>query len=97
MRMIVNPVNVIKPEPLPKLPVARALWIPEPNLEIGAHAWILAGGAHHTSFSMALNVEILEDLMEMIGLELIIIDNETKIREFKKELRYNDIYYHLKK
>ncbi|MDX2443585.1 MAG: L-arabinose isomerase [Bacteroidales bacterium] len=97
MRMIVNPVNVIKPEPLPKLPVARALWIPEPNLEIGAHAWILAGGAHHTSFSMALNVEILEDLMEMIGLELIIIDNETKIREFKKELQYNDIYYHLKK
>jgi len=97
MRMIVNPVNVIEPEPLPKLPVARALWIPEPNLEIGAHAWILAGGAHHTSFSMALNVEILEDLVEMIGLELIIIDNETKIRELKKELRYNDIYYHLKK
>lgn len=97
MRMIVNPVNVIEPEPLPNLPVARALWIPEPNLEIGAHAWILAGGAHHTSFSMALNVEILEDLVEMIGLELIIIDNETKIRELKKELRYNDIYYHLKK
>ncbi len=96
MRMIVNPVNVIKPEPLPNLPVARALWIPEPNLEIGAHAWILAGGAHHTSFSMALNTEYMEDFAEMLGLEFVIIDAETKIREFKKELRFNDVYYNLK-
>jgi len=97
MRMIVNPVNVIKPKPLPKLPVARALWIPEPNLEIGAHAWILAGGAHHTSFSMALNTEYMEDYAEMLGLEFVIIDKDTKIRDFKKELRFNDVYYHLNK
>ena len=97
MRLIVNPVQVIEPEALPKLPVARALWIPEPNLETGAHAWILAGGAHHTSFSMALDIEIMEDLAEMIGFELVIIDKETNIRALKKELRYNDIYYHLKK
>jgi L-arabinose isomerase len=97
MRMIVNPVKVIEPDPLPKLPVARALWIPEPSLEIGAHAWILAGGAHHTSFSMALNVESMEDLAEMIGLEFIIIDNETTIREFKRELRNSDLYYSYKK
>jgi L-arabinose isomerase len=91
--MIVNPVNVIKPKPLPNLPVARALWIPEPNLEIGAHAWILAGGAHHTSFSMALNTEYMEDFAEMLGLEFVIIDADTNIREFKKELRFNDVYY----
>lgn len=97
MRMIVNPVDVIKPQPLPKLPVARALWIPEPNLEIGAHAWILAGGAHHTSFSMALNTEYLEDFAEMIGLEFVIIDKDTNIRNFKKELRFNDVYYHIRK
>ncbi|HKL72445.1 MAG TPA: L-arabinose isomerase [Marinilabiliaceae bacterium] len=93
MRMILNPVNVIKPEDLPNLPVARALWVPEPNLEVGAHAWILAGGAHHTSFSMALSTEYLEDFAEMVGLELLIIDNNTSIREFKKEMRFNEIYY----
>jgi len=96
MRMIVNPVTVIKPEALPKLPVARALWVPEPNLEIGAHAWILAGGAHHTSFSMALNTEYLEDFAEMIGFEFVIIDNDTNIREFKRELRSNDVYFNHK-
>ncbi|MCK4922857.1 MAG: L-arabinose isomerase [Bacteroidales bacterium] len=97
MRMIVNPVDVIKPKPLPKLPVARALWVPEPNLEIGAHAWILAGGAHHTSFSMALNTEYMEDFAEMLGLEFVIIDKDTNIRNFKKELRFNDVYYHIRK
>jgi len=96
MRMIVNPVTVIKPEALPKLPVARALWVPEPNLEVGAHAWILAGGAHHTSFSMALNTEYMEDFAEMIGFEFVIIDNDTNIREFKKELKWNDVYYNHK-
>ncbi len=97
MRMIVNPVDVIKPKVLPKLPVARALWIPEPSLEISAHAWILAGGAHHTSFSMALNTEYMEDFAEMLGIELVIIDKETDIRNFKKELRFNDVYYHIHK
>ncbi|MBN1117852.1 MAG: L-arabinose isomerase [Bacteroidales bacterium] len=96
MRMIVNPVEVVKPEDLPKLPVARALWIPEPNLEIGAAAWILAGGAHHTSFSMALDVEYLEDFTEMLGIEFVLIDKDTSIREFKKELRFNDVYFNLK-
>ncbi len=95
MRIIVNPVDVIKPEELPKLPVARALWVPEPNLETGAAAWILAGGAHHTSFSMALDVDYLEDFAEIIGVEFVVIDKDTNIREFKKELRFNDVYYHV--
>jgi len=93
MRMIVNPVQVIKSKPMPNLPVARALWIPEPNLEISATAWILAGGAHHTSFSMALDVPYLENFAEMMGLEIIIIDEKTNILDVKKELRFNDMYY----
>ncbi|MEL7588637.1 MAG: L-arabinose isomerase [Prolixibacteraceae bacterium] len=97
MRLIVNPVQVITPEALPKLPVARALWIPMPNLETGATAWILAGGAHHTSFSMALDREYLEDFAEMLKLEFVVIDEQTSIPEFKKELKWNDLYYRLAK
>jgi L-arabinose isomerase len=95
-RMIVNPVEVVKPDAdFPKLPVARALWVPQPDLPTGAAAWILAGGAHHTSFSMAVNTEYLEDFAEMAGIELVVIDKETKISSFKKELRWNEMYYML--
>jgi L-arabinose isomerase len=95
-RMIVNQVKVIAPEqPLPKLPVARALWIPKPDLKTAATAWILAGGAHHTGFSRALAAEHLEDFAAMAGIEFILIDSETKLREFTKELRWNDLYYRL--
>jgi L-arabinose isomerase len=97
MRMIVNPVEVISPRPLPRLPVARALWVPEPDLETSAHAWILAGGAHHTSFSMALTTDHMQDLAEMFGVELLIINKYTRIPEFKKELRFNDVYYQFNK
>jgi len=92
-RMIVNEVEVLKPEhEFPKLPVARVLWIPKPNLEIGATAWILAGGAHHTGFSKAINSEFMEDFAEMAGIEYLLINNETKLREFKNELKWNSIY-----
>jgi len=95
-RIIVNPVTVVKPDAeFPKLPVARALWKPHPNLQVGAAAWILAGGAHHTSFSMALDNEYLEDFAEMAGIEFLVIDNDTKISDFKKELRWNDMFYML--
>lgn len=93
-RMIVNEVNVVPPdEPLPKLPVARALWIPEPDLKTAASAWVLAGGAHHTGFSLSLSVEHLEDYAEMAGLEFLVIDADTTLRGFKKELKWNDSYY----
>jgi L-arabinose isomerase len=95
-RMIVNKVNVIAPDqPLPKLPVARALWVPEPDLKTAASAWILAGGAHHTGFSHSLTVDHLEDYAGMAGLEFLIIDRETTVREFRKELKWNEIYYRL--
>ena len=97
-RLIVNEVEVVPLDaPMPKLPVASALWIPKPNLEIGAGAWILAGGAHHTSFSQAIPAEVLEDFAEMAGIEYVLINNDTKISDFKKELRWNDLYYHLSK
>jgi len=96
-RMIVNQVDVIKSKPLPKLPVASALWIPQPSFEVGAAAWILAGGTHHTSFSFALTQEYLEDYAEMAGIEMIVIDKDTTISNFKKELRTNDVYYMLNK
>ncbi|HRZ20757.1 MAG TPA: L-arabinose isomerase, partial [Bacteroidales bacterium] len=70
---------------------------PEPDLETSAHAWILAGGAHHTSFTMALTVEHMQDLAEMFGIELLIIDKNTRITDFKKELRNNHVYYQLNK
>ena len=97
-RLIVNEVEVVPLDaPMPKLPVASALWIPKPNLEIGAGAWILAGGAHHTSFSQAIPVEVLEDFAEMAGIEYLAINDKTNISDFKKELRWNDLYYHLSK
>jgi L-arabinose isomerase len=95
-RMIVNEVDVVSAdEPLPNLPVARALWTPRPDLKTAAAAWILAGGPHHTSFSQAITAESLEDFAEMAGIEFLRIDRETKLTDFKKELRWNEMYYQL--
>ena len=93
-RMIVNVVDVIPPfAQMPKLPVARALWVPQPDLDVGAAAWIYAGGAHHTGFSLALTVEHLEDFAGMAGIEFLLIDSETRLREFRNELRWNEAAY----
>jgi L-arabinose isomerase len=97
-RMLVNELQVVDPkEALPSLPVARVVWVPKPNLEIAAGAWIHAGGAHHTGFSLALKTEHLQDFADMADIEIVIIDEDTKIAEFKKELRWNEVYYHLNK
>ena len=96
-RLIVNDVECIEPKPLPKLPVASALWIPMPNFEVGAGAWILAGGTHHSCFSYDLTAEYWEDYAEIAGIEMIRIDKDTTISNFKKELRMNEVYYMLNK
>lgn len=97
-RLVVNEVEVVPLDaPMPKLPVASALWVPKPNLEVGAGAWILAGGAHHTSFSQSITADCMEDFAEMAGIEYLLIDDKTTISEFKKELKWNDVYYHLNK
>jgi L-arabinose isomerase len=93
-RMVANVVDVVPTdEPLPKLPVARALWLPRPSLKIAAAAWIYAGGAHHTSFSYSVTAEHLQDFAEMAGIEMLLIDENTRLPEFKRELRWNDMYY----
>ena len=87
-RLVVNEVDVIQPDAaLPKLPVARAVWLPKPSLKVAAAAWIYAGGAHHTSFSQALTTEHLEDFAEIAGIELIVIDADTRLRELRRNLR----------
>ena len=95
-RMIVNELNVVKPPgPLPKLPVAFALWEALPDFKTAAAAWIYAGGAHHSAFSSAVTVEHLEDFAAMTGIEMIRIGPGTTIAALKNEIRWNDIAYHL--
>jgi L-arabinose isomerase len=89
-RLIINEVETLKQDiPMPKLPVATALWKPEPNLITGAEAWILAGGAHHTAFSLDLTAEQMADWGASMGIECVFIDKDTNIRNFKNELRWN--------
>ena len=92
-RLILNTVDCVPPEPLPRLPVARALWIPRPDLRTSASAWIYAGGAHHTAFSQALSPEYIEDFTTMMGIEYLQIDESTDLSAFRKELRWNAVYY----
>ena len=96
-RLIVNDVECIEPKPLPKLPVASALWIPMPDFETGAGAWILAGGTHHSCFSYDLTKEYWEDYAEIAGIEMLHIDEHTNLSDFKKEMRMNEVYYMLNK
>ena len=82
-RMIVNEVDVQKPDrDLPRLPVARAVWLPTPDLATAAAAWIYAGGAHHTGFSQSLTMENLQDFADLANLELLCIDNRTEFVMF---------------
>ncbi|MGE4285669.1 MAG: L-arabinose isomerase [Phycisphaerae bacterium] len=97
-RMLINPCEVVAPDAeLPKLPVARVVWKPAPDLKTAATAWILGGGAHHTCFSMALTSEMMEDFAEMAGIEYLHIDNDTTVGGFKKDIRTNEVYYMLAK
>lgn len=93
-RMIVNEVDVVDAgHELPKLPVARTVWLPRPSLRVAAAAWIYAGGAHHTGFSQSLTMEHMEDFAEIAGIELVRIDNDTRLHELRKELRWSERAY----
>ncbi len=93
-RMIVNMVDTVEPpQALPHLPVAHALWNPRPSLETAAAAWIHAGGAHHTVYSQAVTLDMLADYADIAGIEMVVIDHDTKLRQFKTELRNNMAYY----
>jgi L-arabinose isomerase len=96
-RILVNKVETVRPpQDMPKLPVAKALWEPKPNLAIAGAAWIHAGGAHHSVYTQGISIDQVEDYAEMAGVELIVIDENTNIRELKSELRHNAAYYQLK-
>ena len=93
-RMIVNEIDVVRPDrDLPRLPVARAVWVPKPDLATAAATWIYAGGAHHTGFSQSLSTEHLQDFADMADVEFLTIDANTTVRQFRNELRWNAVAY----
>ncbi|HET9895372.1 MAG TPA: L-arabinose isomerase [Streptosporangiaceae bacterium] len=95
-RLVANEIDVVgPPEPLPRLPVARAIWRPRPDWRTATEAWLTAGGPHHTVLSAALGTGTLSLLADMIGVELLIIDAGTTIRRFGDEIRWNQAYYRL--
>ncbi|HEX6515200.1 MAG TPA: L-arabinose isomerase [Nocardioidaceae bacterium] len=96
LRLVANMVDVVEPdEPLPNLPVARAVWKPRPDLRTSTEAWLLAGGPHHTVLTTAVSRDTLEDLAGMLRVELLCIDETTRVRELEKEIRWNSAYYRL--
>jgi L-arabinose isomerase len=93
-RLLVNEVTAVAPKhDLPKLPVARVLWKPLPDMHTGCAAWILAGGAHHTCYSQNLTAEHLEDFAEIAGVEFVLIGKDTQLYPFKNQLKWNEVYY----
>lgn len=97
-RLLVNEVEAVAPtHPLPKLPVARVLWRPYPDMKTGCTAWILAGGAHHTGYSQSLSAEHLRDFADMAGIEFAFIGRGTDLYRFRNELRWNEAWYQLNK
>jgi L-arabinose isomerase len=95
-RLVANVVEVVAlPQPLPNLPVARAVWRPEPDFATSAAAWLTAGAAHHTVMSTAVGLEVFEDFADIARNELVVIDASTELRGFQRELRWNQAYYRL--
>jgi L-arabinose isomerase len=95
-RLVANDIEIVPPdEPLPKLPVACAVWKPAPSLATAAEAWLIAGGPHHTVLSTAVEYESLSDFALILGVELAHIDAATTISQFSHELRWNSAYYRL--
>ncbi|ECE9146043.1 L-arabinose isomerase, partial [Salmonella enterica subsp. enterica serovar Typhimurium] len=97
-RLLVNCIDTVKtPHSLPKLPVANALWKAQPDLPTASEAWILAGGAHHTVFSHALDLNDMRQFAEIHDIEIAVIDNDTHLPAFKDALRWNEVYYGFKR
>ena len=95
-RLVLNEVEVVPPDAdLPRLPVARAVWEPKPDFTTAAEAWLTAGGPHHTVLCRAIGTEAFSDFAEIAGVELAVIDERTRPRDFVNELRWNQAYYRL--
>ena len=97
-RMIASEIDIVEPEaPLPKLPVARAVWRPRPDLATAAESWLMAGGPHHTALTTSLGVDALADFADIADVELVTIDATTQATDFKRELRWNQAFYYLER
>ena len=97
LRLVANEVDAIDaPSDLPKLPTARALWVPRPDFTTAAETWLMAGGPHHTAYTQALGLDVVEDFAEMLDVELLAIDADTTVRGFKKELGWTAAYRQLR-
>ena len=94
-RLTANQVEVVKAPEMPNLPVAHAVWKPAPSLEVSAECWMLSGGAHHTVLTTSIGIEEFRILAELAGLELLVIDQDTKVPDFKNQIHWNYAYYHL--
>jgi L-arabinose isomerase len=95
-RLVLNAVDIVQPpEDLPRLPVARALWHPKPDFSTAVEGWLRAGGPHHTVLCQAIGTEAFEDLAEIAGIELVVIDERTHMRDLVNELRWNQAYHRL--
>ena len=95
-RLTANSVEVVEPPtPMPNLPVAHAVWKPQPSLEVSAECWLESGGAHHTVLTNSFGVDVFRMFAEMIGTELLVIDEDTTVPAFKNTVRWNFAYYHL--
>lgn len=95
-RLVVNDVDVVEPdEPLPNLPVARAVWEPRPDFKTSAASWMYAGGSHHPVFSKSLKAEVMDDFASIAGIEMVHIGADSRLSEIRKELRLNEAYYHV--
>ena len=93
-RLLVNEVTSVEiTQEFPKLPTARVLWQPQPSMEVGLQAWLLAGGAHHTAYTQSLSIDYIEDMADMLGVELVVIDKDTTLRGLKKDLQLGEIAY----
>ncbi len=96
LRSVANEIDAIDPPAdLPKLPVARALWVPRPDFTTSAEPWLLAGGPHHTAYSQAIGLEVVRDFAEMVGVELITIGTRTDAEQLRKEIQWSNAYWHL--
>jgi L-arabinose isomerase len=95
-RLVANEVRVVEPPAaLPNLPVACAVWDPLPSWSTSAEAWLMAGAPHHTVMTTAVGTETIEDFAAMTDTELLVIDGDTTVRGFARELRWNDVYHHV--
>jgi L-arabinose isomerase len=93
-RLVANEVDLVEPDaPLPRLPVARAVWEPRPDLRTSATSWLMAGGPHHTALGVGLPTDVLRDFADAAGVELVVIDGGTTIRGTASELRWNEAYF----